>query len=426
MQDSQSRLAGSTAIVVARDETERPDTTEIERLADAAGYAVVDAVTQQRREDPGTWVGRGKAETVAARARDLDADVVVFDGGLDPGQYADLVDVLPGGVEPVDRYRLVLDVFAEGTGDERAALQVEAARLQYMLPRLRRITKVSQLSKAVEKGNPILDVEARIDRIENELDDLAARAAERRERRRDAGLGLVTIAGYTNAGKTTLLHRLADDMTLADATPEHADLTDSSPIEDRLFATLETVTRRGTVDGFGVAYTDTVGFVDALPHDLVESFSATIDEAAAADVTLLVVDATDDPGRLREKVATSVDAIGETEGPVVGVLNKVDALADADVAPRRSALADAVDDVVEVSALSGDGLDDLRGRVRDALPTETATLAVPNDGDGQATLSWLYDHASVDDVTYGEDIAVTVTARETILDRARAKATDGR
>jgi len=326
----------------------------------------------------------------------------------------------------VDRYRLVLDVFAEGTGDERAALQVEAARLQYMLPRLRRITKVSQLSKAVEKGNPILDVEARIDRIENELDDLAARAAERRERRRDAGLGLVTIAGYTNAGKTTLLHRLADDMTLADATPEHADLTDSSPIEDRLFATLETVTRRGTVDGFGVAYTDTVGFVDALPHDLVESFSATIDEAAAADVTLLVVDATDDPGRLREKVATSVDAIGETEGPVVGVLNKVDALADADVAPRRSALADAVDDVVEVSALSGDGLDDLRGRVRDALPTETATLAVPNDSDGQATLSWLYDHASVDDVTYGEDIAVTVTARETILDRARAKATDGR
>jgi len=85
MQDSQSRLAGSTAIVVARDETERPDTTEIERLAEAAGYAVVDAVTQQRREDPGTWVGRGKAETVAARARDLDADVVVFDGGLDPG-----------------------------------------------------------------------------------------------------------------------------------------------------------------------------------------------------------------------------------------------------------------------------------------------------------------------------------------------------
>jgi GTP-binding protein HflX len=420
MQDSQTALAGSSAIVVARDEQQRPDTTEIERLAEAAGYAVVESITQQRREDPGTWVGRGKAETVADRARDLDADVVVFDGGLDPGQYADLVDLLPGGVEPVDRYRLVLDVFADGTGDERAALQVEAARLQYMLPRLRRITKVSQLSKAVEKGNPILDVEDRIDRIENELAAIAEKAAERRGTRRDAGQGLVAIAGYTNAGKTTLLHRLADDMSLESAAPEHADLTDSTPIEDRLFATLETVTRRGTLDGFGVCYTDTVGFVDALPHDLVESFSATIDEAAAADVTLLVVDATDDPDRLREKVATSVDAIGDTEGPVVGVLNKVDAVAD--VAARRDVLADAVDDVVEVSALSGDGLDDLRERVRDALPTETETLTLPNDGDGQATLSWLYDHASVDDVAYADDISVTVTARQTILDRARSKA----
>jgi len=105
---------------------------------------------------------------------------------------------------------------------------------------------------------------------------------------------------------------------------------------------------------------------------------------------------------------------------VIGVLNKVDAVAD--VAPHREALADAVDDVVAVSAIAGDGLDSLRDRVRDALPTKTETLYLPNDGDGQATLSWLYDYASVDDVTYGDDIAVTVTARPTILERARAKA----
>jgi GTP-binding protein HflX len=423
MQDSQSLLTGGTAIVVARTATERPDTTEMRRLAEAAGYAVVDELTQQRREDPGTWVGRGKADEVAARARDVDADAVVFDGGLDPGQYADLVDVLPDGTEPVDRYRLVLNVFADGTGDERAALQVESARLSYLLPRLRRVTTVSQLSVAVEKGNPILDVEARIDRIENRLGELAERAAERRENRRESGLGLVAIAGYTNAGKTTLLHRLADDMSLADAEPEHADLTDSSPIEDRLFVTLETITRRGTVDGLDVAYTDTVGFVDALPHDLVASFSATIDEAAAADVTLLVVDATDDPERLREKVETSVDAIGETEGRVVGVLNKVDALEDdAALRQRRDALAAFVDHVHAVSAVDGTGLDALEARVRDALPTGTTTLSLPNDGGGQRTLSWLYDHASVDNVDYGDDVTVTVTARPRILDRARARA----
>lgn len=422
MQESQSRLTGGRAVVVARAASERPDTTEIERLADAAGYAVVDAVTQQRREDPGTWVGRGKAEAVADRAREADADVVVFDGGLDPGQYADLVDVLPDGVEPVDRYRLVLNVFADGTGDRRAELQVEAARLSYLLPRLRRVTKVSQLSKAVEKGDPILDVEARIDRIENELDDIAAKAAERRDRRRESGQGLVAIAGYTNAGKTTLLHRLADELSLEDADPDHADLTDATPIEDRLFATLETVTRRGTLDGVGVCYTDTVGFVDALPHDLVESFSATIDEAAAADVTLLVVDATDDPERLREKVRTSVDAIGDIEGPVLGVLNKVDALPDdAALRERRRVLADAVDDVVAASAVTGDGLDVLRERVRQALPTVTETVTLPNDGDGQRVLSWLHDHASVDDVAYGDDVTVTVTARPVVVERARGK-----
>jgi len=425
MQDPQSRLDGSSAIVVARSETDRPDTTEITRLAEAAGFAVVDAVTQQRREDPGTWVGRGKAQALAERASDRDADVVVFDGGLDPGQYADLVDCLPDGVEPVDRYRLVLDVFADGTGDERAALQVEAARLSYMLPRLRRITKVSQLSKAVEKGNPILDVEARIDRIENDLADVTERAAERRESRRESGRGLVAIAGYTNAGKTTLLHRLADDLSLADADPDHADLADSTPIEDRLFATLETITRQGTVDGLDVTYTDTVGFVDALPHDLVASFSATIDEAASADVTLLVVDATDARERLREKVSTSVDAIGDTQGPVVGVLNKVDAVDDGSAREtRRSTLGEFVDDVVSVSALDGSGVDQLEARISAALPTERATLELPNDGDGQRVLSWLHDHASVDAVDYGTTVTVRLSGRPNVVARARARASE--
>jgi GTP-binding protein HflX len=465
---SRTRNAEDCAIVVARSAAQSPDTTEIEGLADAAGYAVVDAVTQRRREDPGTWVGSGKAETLAEQARASDADVVVFDGGLDPGQYANLVDVLPDGVEPIDRYRLVLDVFADGTGDERAALQVELARLEYRLPRLRRTTKLTQMAKANEKGDPVFDLEDRIDRLENRLDALADRATERREHRRADGLGIVAIAGYTNAGKTTLLHRLADEMTLPDdetgtddvpdaddetdaddvpdaddgtdaddvpdtddgtdaddvpdaAAPDtgHDDLTDSAPIDDRLFVTLETITRRGSVDGFGVAYTDTVGFVDALPHDLVESFSATIDEASAADVTLLVVDATDEPDRLREKVATAIDAIGDTDGTTIGVLNKIDAVSNVDA--QREALAEFVDDVVAVSALEAVGIDALQTRIREALPTETATLTLPNDGDGQRTLSWLHDHGSVESVEYGSDVTVTVCARPTILERARAR-----
>lgn len=432
---SAGRLETGRAIVAARATEEQPDATEIRRLAESAGYAVVEEVTQRRREDPGTWLGRGKADEVADLAAETDADALVVDGGLNPGQYADLVDVLPAGVEPVDRYRLVLDVFADGTADERAALQVEAAALRYQLPRLRQVTKLSALSKANEKGSPVFDVEDRIDAIDNKLDELVERAAERRESRRREGFGLVAIAGYTNAGKTTLLHRLADDLALDDDAG-HDDLTDAAPVEDRLFVTLETVTRRGTADGLDVAYTDTVGLIEALPHDLVESFSATLDEAAAADVTLLVVDATDDPERVREKVEVSVEALdaersaGEdvdhaADRPtLVGVLNKVDAVDD--VEDRREAVADAVDDVVAVSALDGTGLDDLEARVRDGVPTETTTLELPNDGEGQRTLSWLYDHGTVEAVDYGDRVTVTVTARPGVLERAVSRARDAR
>lgn len=417
MQVRDTRHNGGGAIVASRAADEQPDPTEIERLATAAGYEVVATFTQRRREDAGTWLGRGKAEDVADHAVTTDADAVVIDGGLSPGQYATLVDLLPPGVELLDRYRLVLDIFAEGAGDRRAALQVEAATLGYELPRLRQVTEESLLNRATEKGSPVLDAERRIDRIEAKLDDLSADARERRERRRAAGFGLVAIAGYTNAGKTTLLHRLATDLSVDDQEPAHHDLSTTAPVEDRLFVTLETITRRGAVEDVDVLYTDTVGLIDGLPHDLVESFSATLDEVAAADVVLLVVDATDAPERVREKVTFALDAFDELRGELIVVLNKVDLVDETDT--RDAAIRGLAPQQVTVSALEGRGIDQLCRRIHDALPIVRETFELENTSATQEFISWAYDHGAVE-TRYEDDVVyVTLEARPDIIDRAR-------
>jgi GTP-binding protein HflX len=420
-----TRVDGGRALLAARvapDAEAEPDTTELERLAEAAGYDPVAAVTQRRREDPGTWLGRGKAETLAERAAETGADAVLVDGGLTPGQYASLLDRLPTGTELVDRYRLVLGIFADGSADRRAALQVEAATLRYELPRLRQATEESLLNEATEKGSPVLDAERRIDRIETKLAALADDAAERRERRREAGLGLVALAGYTNAGKTTLLHRLADGMAV-DAGPAHDDETDSAPVADDLFVTLETTTRRGSVAGRPAVFTDTVGLLDGVPHDLVESFGTTLSEVRGADVPVLVVDASDPIERVRAKLRVSVDAV-DLAAPLVA-LNKVDVLDPGSLDARREAVDDCLGDdgeTVAVSARDGTGVDRLRRAVAARLPTDRATFRLPNAPETESFLAWARERGACE-VTYeGKWVAVEFVSRPAVVDEARGRA----
>ncbi|MFC7229283.1 50S ribosome-binding GTPase [Salinirubellus salinus] len=421
------RIEGGRAVLaarVARDAHTEPDTTELERLAEAAGYDPVGSVTQRRREDPGTWLGRGKAETLTERAAETDADAVLVDGGLTPGQYANLLDRLPAGTELVDRYRLVLGIFAAGSADRRAALQVEAATLRYELPRLRQATEESLLNEATEKGSPVLDAERRVDRIETKLAALADEAAERREERRAAGLGLVALAGYTNAGKTTLLHRLADGMSVEEAggTAGHDDAPDSTPVADDLFVTLETTTRRGSLGGRPAVFTDTVGLLDGVPHDLVESFGTTLSAVSGADVPVLVVDASDPVDRVREKVRVSLDAL-DVADPVVA-LNKVDALEPGALDARRDVVADLLDggEGVPVSARDGTGVDRLRRAVAARLPTDRATFRLPNAPETESFLAWVRERGACE-VTYeGEWVAAEFVARPAVVAEARGRA----
>jgi GTP-binding protein HflX len=420
-----------TAIVAARDADERPETTEISGLAAAAGYEVVGAVNQRRREDPAYDLGRGKAEELAELAGREDADAVVFDGELSPGQTASLRELLPAGVDVIDRHRLVLDIFAERAGSRAARLQVELAQLRYWKPRLEAIVAedaAAEVRYHNENDRRVLDVERRIESLRRALDDVADVRAERRERRREEGFDLVALAGYTNAGKSTLLHRLADDLAVEREEPDHRDLSATASVEDRLFETLETTTRRATVAGRRTLVTDTVGFVEGLPHEAVRSFEATLGAIRDADVAVLVVDACDPPETVREKVRVTLETLGETTGPVIPVLNKVDAATD--LTARREALGEALDgrdgpvgDPVAASALTGDGVDGLRAAVGEALPAAETLIEVPACGGAEALLSWAYDSGSVADVAYvGESLRFRFAARPAVVERAERKA----
>ncbi|AZQ14491.1 GTPase [Halorubrum sp. PV6] len=435
---------GSTpAVVAARSGDETPDTAEIRALADAAGYAVVGEVTQRRREDPTYGLGRGAAEDLMRLVAETDAAAVLYDGSLSPGQTFSLGDLLPTGTAVIDRPRLVLSLFSAAADSGVADRQLELARLRYELPRIEEAAARDSNERVSlrPEGDPrVRDIERRIEAAERALDRITADRAKRRSERRSAGLDLVSLAGYTNAGKSTLASRLADD---GDDGHGGNDTAEPSADGARPFETLSTTTRRATLDGRQAVVTDTVGFLDGLPHDAIRSFRATLDAVRRADCALLAVDASDDADAVRRKVHTSLSAIEATDGPVLPVFTKADRVeADALAAAmdtyrsvvveldrQETPVAAALRSPVAVSARDGTGLAALRSAVADALPTATAAVTVSNGGETQAALSWAYDRGVVASVEYaGETVAIELGGRPGVVaeGRRRLARADGR
>ncbi|TKX73821.1 HflX family GTPase [Halorubrum sp. GN11_10-6_MGM] len=444
--DAEPTTASSTpAVVAARSDGDPPDTGEIRDLAAAAGYAVIGEVTQRRREDPTYDLGRGKAEELMRLAADADAEAVIYDGGLSPGQTFSLGDLLPPGTAVIDRPRLVLELFADAADSRAADRQLELARLRYELPRLREAVArdASEHVRLQPEGDSrVLDVQKRIESAERALDEIADDRAVRRAERRDAGFDLVALAGYTNAGKSTLARRLADEVDADRTESAEGDPADGGgplAVADRPFETLSTTTRRATVGGRRALVTDTVGFPDGLPHEAVRSFRTTIDAIRAADCALLVVDASDDPSDLRRKLRASLSAIEATDGSVIPVLSKADEVgadglaaaieayegAVADLDPREAPVVDALRSPIPVSVRDETGLADLADAVADALPTATATVEAPNGGAAQAALSWAYDRGVVAEVDYGgATVVVELAGRPDVVAEAERRLAD--
>jgi GTP-binding protein HflX len=422
-----------TAIVAKRVDDGTPDTEEIRDLTRAAGYTVAGEVTQTRTEDPALCLGEGKVEELAALVAETDATTVVFDNRLGPYQTYNLGNELPEGVEVVDRFKLILDIFGQRAQTKKAQLQVELAELRYELPRAE--AKASLAKRDERPGFMGLgeydesrerDIKAQISRISDELERIEQTEQHRREQRRESGFDLVALAGYTNAGKSTLLRRLAADLDIDENEGLHPDLDSTAESENRLFTTLGTTTRRAEFDRRDVLVTDTVGFISDLPHWLVESFKSTLSEVYRADLVLLVVDVSDPIEEIREKLVTCHDTLYErNEAPIVTVLNKTDAVDEEELERKKEALSALAPTPVAISAKEGENIDELRERIDRELPDwRRERLVVPMTDDTMSLVSWVHDHAHVEEVDYGDEVIVDFEARPAIIEQARAKASD--
>ena len=432
--DSEPTGEGRRAVVAKRVDSGAADLSEIGQLAAAAGYEVVGELTQTRTEDAAFMFGEGKVAELRDLVRRADAEAVIIDNDVGPYQTFNIGGKLPEGVEVVDRFTLILEIFGQRANTRKAQLQVELAELRYELPRAEAKASLAkrderpgfmglgEYDESVER-----DIKRQISEIRDELASIAEKEEARREQRRDSGFDLVALAGYTNAGKSTLMRRLADELAVDENAERHRDLDTTAESQDMLFTTLGTTTRRAEMEKRDVLLTDTVGFIADLPHWLVESFESTLDSVYRADLVLLVVDASESVEEMREKLVTSHDTLYErNEAPVVTVFNKIDRLEPGALADKRAALSGVAPDPIAVSAKTGAGVAELRDRVEAALPDwERERLVLPVSDDAMSLVSWVHDHGYVAEETYaGDQVTVDFEAKPSIVARARAKAAD--
>ena len=369
---------------------------ELAGLASTAGARVVGQLTQRReRPDQTTYLGEGKVAELRGVVEHHDADIVIFDNDLSPAQIRNLEQALE--VKVLDRSEVILDIFAARARTYEARLAVELAQLEYSLPRLKRMwTHLSRLKMGIGMRGPgekQLEVDRRL--VEKRIHDLKTELAEihgRRERQVASRHDHMTVSlvGYTNAGKSTLLNALTGADELA---------------EDKLFATLDTRTRRWRLPGWGpVLLSDTVGFLRDLPHRLIASFKATLEETRQADLLLHVADASSPMVDVQIAAVRGVlEELGVDEKDTLLVLNKVDAVPD--LVTRDRILA-RYPHALGISARSGAGLAELAQAVSDALGRGFRDIDVETDPGNGRLLAWLGRHGEVLSRRFSDDRVV--------------------
>jgi GTP-binding protein HflX len=366
---------------------------ELEGLATTAGATVVGGLVQRRQNViPATYIGKGKLTELQERVEATDADVVIFDNDLSPAQVRNLEKATT--VKVLDRSELILDIFATRARSIEARLQVELAQLEYSLPRLRRMwTHLSRFTGGIGMRGPgetQLEedrrlVALRIRDLRNRLAEVQAR--KEREVRSRSEEHTVSLVGYTNAGKSTLMNALTDAGVYT---------------EDKLFSTLDTRTRQWHLKDWGrVLLSDTVGFIRELPHHLVASFKATLEETRQARLLLHVVDASNPAAEEQIKAVNNVlEEIGCSGKPTLLVLNKVDRLADRsylDVLRKHHPRA------VAISAATGQGLQDLRDAVVEAIGSDFADAEIETGAGNGRVIAYLGAHADIYRQQYEND-----------------------
>ena len=406
-------LVGLNSPVLKKEETADEATMEeLAALVETAGGETVGTVLQNRATpDPRSFIGEGKVEEVRELVENAGAGMVIFDNSLSPSQQRVLSEELKAAV--MDRSALILDIFAQRARTREGRLQVELAQYQYLLPRLTGMwTHLERQEGAIGTRGPgetQLETDRRhirrkISKLKEELEQVRRVRGVQRERRIKNEVPVVAIVGYTNAGKSTLLNTLTG-----------ADI----PANDRLFDTLDTTTRTLEIsDTCTVLISDTVGFISKLPHHLVEAFKATLEELEYADLLLHVIDASNPEWREQAAVVEKLIAeLGAAETPRIDVFNKSDRYTG-DIVPHG-------EDIVSISAKTGQGLDELLDMIGKRLDTgaHRVVLHLPYDQGG--ALDMLYRDARVEQVEYGETIEVTAVLTPILLGRMKDYIVDG-
>jgi len=366
---------------------------ELEELAHTAGVIVVHKILQRRQmKDPAFYIGRGMVEQLSLLRQELNADVLIFDDELSGAQVRNIEEL--AGARVVDRTTLILDIFAQRARSREGKLQVELAQLKYRLPRLMGLGgQLSRLGGGIGTRGPgekkletdRRHIRRRIRYLEGELEVLNKRRSLIREGRHRNSMPVIALVGYTNAGKSTLMNKLCGTDVFA---------------EDKLFATLDPTTRSLTLqDGREVLLTDTVGFIRKLPHELVEAFKSTLEEAVYADMLIHVVDASSEEAE--EQIAVVNDllrSLGALDKPVILALNKMDLAGE----QGRMPVAEAGDRVFEISAATGQGLDKLLEGIASLMPADEINVEVLAPYDAGWVLPYIHQNGRVLSQDYTE------------------------
>ena len=421
-------ISGQTTLEDAHEErallvgVDRPDATwplsstleELARLADTAGAVVVATTTQKLSSpNPRTFVGSGKAEEIADMCRSYAIDLVIFDDELTPSQQSNLERIVGRSVKVIDRTALILDIFALHATSKEGRLQVRLAQNQYLLPRLRGMwahlasnRMGGGVGSRFGEGESQLEVDRRIVRkrissIKDELDNLARVRGVQRESRYNSHIFKISLAGYTNAGKSSLLNSLTDADVLS---------------YDKLLATLDSTTRRFELEnGRAVTITDTVGFIQKLPTTLINAFQSTLDEICGSDFVLHVVDASSKEFESQIIAVENVlEQIGANDIPRINVFNKCDLLP----LEQIEALKERYPQALFISTLTGFGLEALKEKISEAASATEQLMEVVIPYSQGDLVSFAHEKCRILSESYEEEgTRISLYAGNAILSR---------
>lgn len=378
---------------------------------------VVGEIEQIRNADARYQIGRGKVEELAQLVRDTKAEKVVFDNPLKPVQAYNLAKAT--GVEAIDRFQLILEIFTKRATTTEAQMQIRLARLRYDLTQAKERVRLAMKGEqpgfmglgAYEVDVYYQSVKREVHTIRRKLKKIREKRVLHRERRVELGFSTISLAGYTHAGKSSIFNALT---------------TENAPTDSTLFTTLSTTTRLVEFSKKKFLLTDTVGFIDRLPLTLIEAFHSTLEETIYANLILLVVDASEALNVVEKKLAVcleTIDRIGASGIPIITAFNKIDLLSEAELEQKLDDLGEKMQNIVPLSALRGTNLGTLRNEVLRILKSYVqASFSVPMTAQVMPFISWLFKSTDVKKTEYrGDSVSIVFEATPELAEKVRSR-----